>query len=202
MSTVSAYGVLRALKQPVIETRDAAAALDLTKSAASKVLRRAEQAGLVSRVRHGLWALDQSLTPAQLAGFLTAPYPAYISFWSALARYEMIQQIPASVHVASLARSQQLDTSFGRFEVHRIAPEVFAGFEGSPQSGYWASPEKALFDTVYVRTPRGGLVRLPELELPEGFDRRLLGEWAALIPHARLRTLVERNLEYVLKQAG
>jgi hypothetical protein len=39
------------------------------------------------------------------------------------------------------------------------APEVFAGFAGSPATGYLARPEKTPFDVVYIRTPRGIVVR-------------------------------------------
>ncbi len=201
MRATDAYGSLLEMGRPVIETREAAARLKTTSSSAARVLRAVEAAGLARQVRHGLWALDSEAEPAVVAPYLTAPYPAYVSFWSALARHEMIEQIPARIEVASLHRSKTVETPFGVFIVRRLAPEVFTGFEGDPERGYFANPEKALFDTVYVRAPRGGIVRFPELTLPEGFDRALLDEWVGRIPRQRLKTLVARGIESALNQA-
>jgi predicted transcriptional regulator of viral defense system len=201
MRATEAYGDLLAIGRPVIETREAATRLRTSSNNATKLLRATERAGLVRQIRYGLWALQPQIPPAVLAPYLTAPYPAYVSFWSALARHEMIEQIPARVEIASLARTQQIETPFGTFSVHRLAPEVFTGFDGSPETGYLASPEKALFDTVYIRAPRGGTVRFPELTLPDDFDRALLDEWAAQIPRPRLRTIVVRGLQSALDQA-
>lgn len=201
MRRADAYSELLALGRPVVETNEAAARLSVASETATKHLRALEDAGLVSRIRHGLWALDSDLAPAALAPYLTAPYPAYVSFWSALARHAMIEQIPARIEVASLDRSRVIETPFGSYSIHRLAPEIFTGYGGSPENGYLASPEKALFDTVYIRAPRGGAVRFPELTLPAGFDRGLFFEWTERIPRPRLRTLVVRGLESALKQA-
>jgi predicted transcriptional regulator of viral defense system len=188
--------------QPVIETREAAARLQTSLSTATKTLRAAEHAGLARQIRHGLWALDSGVSPVAAAPYLTAPYPAYLSFWSGLARHGMIGQIPARVEIASLARSQEVVTPIAVFAIHRLAPEVFTGFEGSPAGGYVAVPEKALFDTVYVRAPRGGVVRFPELTLPYDFDTALLDEWTERIPRPRLRTIVARGIRSALDQAA
>ncbi len=200
MSTAAAIGRLRALGSPAVETREAASVLGLTTSGAGKMLKRAEQAGLVRHLRRGLWAVDQELSRAALSPYLTAPFPAYASLWSALARHEMIEQIPSEFHVASLARSQRIDTAVGTFSVHHIAPELFTGFEPSAD-GPWATPEKALFDTVYHRAPRGGGIRLPEISLPASFDCTLLERWLEMIPARRMRTIVQRGLQYTLEQA-
>jgi hypothetical protein len=58
--------------------------------------------------------------------------------------------------------------------VRPVPPEVFGGYKGSPETGYIVRPEKALFDAVYIRAPRGGGIRFPELTLPEDFHRGLL----------------------------
>ncbi len=201
MRTTEAYGELLAVGRPVIETREAAARLRTSPNAASKMLRATERAGLVRQIQKGLWALDRHTPPIVIAPYLTAPYPAYVSLWSALARHGVIEQIPARIDVASLDRTRLVNTHFGMFAIHHIASEVFTGFEGSPEAGYVASAEKALFDMVYVGAPRGGVVRFPELTLPEGFDRGLLEQWTELITRSRLRTIVRRGLQAALDQA-
>jgi predicted transcriptional regulator of viral defense system len=63
-----------------------------------------EDAGLARRLRQGLWTLHADIDPFILAPYLTAPFPAYVSFWSALARYDMIEQIPRQISVASMGQ--------------------------------------------------------------------------------------------------
>lgn len=202
MKPTDAYGDLLRSGRPIIETREAAARLGVSVSRASQLLRSLEASGLVHRVRHGLWALRSNVDASILPPYLTAPFPAYVSFWSALARHGMIQQIPRQIFVASLDRSQRITTSLGTYSIHHLAPEVFGGYEGSGEVGYLAIPEKALFDTVYLRAPRGGRVLLPELELPAGFRRQVLEEWTGRIRRPRLRTLVVRGLASILNRSS
>lgn len=201
MRATDAYAALRAIGQPVVETRDAAAVLCASPNRTTQLLRTVERAGLIRQVRRGLWAIDPDVAPAVLAPYLTAPHPSYVSLFSALARHGMIEQIPARSEIASLDRARMVQTPMGVFSIHRLAPEVFTGFRGSPEVGYVATPEKALFDVVYTRAPRGGVVRFPELVLTDDFDRARLDEWTARIPRPRLRTLVARGVEAALQQA-
>lgn len=202
MNAVQAHGRLRRFGAPVVETREAAALLGTSLSNASRLLRALADAGLVRRIRAGLWALDPAIPPDVVVPYLTAPHPAYVSLWSALAHHDMIEQIPARVFVASLHRSQQIATGFGVYSVHHLAPEVFGGFTGDPGQGYIATAEKALFDTVYTRAPRGGRVYFPELTLPEGFRYDGVREWVDRIPVARLRTIVARGIDAALSVAA
>ena len=76
-----------------------------------------------------------------------------------------------------------------------------AGFAGSPEHGYLATPEKALFDSVYIRAPRGARAFFPEMALPEGFDDGRFEQWLGQIKRPSLRTRVARGLENALAQA-
>lgn len=201
MRTSDAYGELLKIGRPVVETREAAARLRTSISNAGHRLRSAQEAGLVLHLRHGLWALDPNVDPFVVAPYLTAPFPAYVSFWSALARHDMIEQIPRQIFVASLARTRSITTPLGTYSIHHLAPELFAGFDGSPEHGYLATPEKALFDSVYVRAPRGARIFFPELSLPPTFDDRHFKPWLGQIKRPRLRTIVSRGLENALMQA-
>ncbi len=202
MRPTDAYADLLRLNRPVIETREAATRLGLSVAAASQQLRSLERSGIVSLLRRGLWLLRPDIEPFALPAYLTTPFPAYVSLWSALARHAMIEQIPRQVYVASLARTQQVQTSIGDFSIHHLAPELFGGYAPSDEGGHLARPEKALFDTIYVLAPRGGQVRLPELELPEDFDERRLDAWTERIQRPRLRTMVSRELTSALRRAA
>ena len=87
------------------------------------------------------------------------------------------------------------------YSIHHLAPELFGGYDDSEEGVFLATPEKALFDTVYLRAPRGGQVLLPELELPDRFQEKKLKEWINRIARPRLRTLVSRGLDKALAGA-
>jgi predicted transcriptional regulator of viral defense system len=202
MRAADAYGELLRIGRPIIQTREAATRLHASVSSASHLLRSMEQAGLTCRLRQGLWALHTDTDPFILAPYLTAPFPAYVSFWSALARHDMIEQIPRQISVASLDRTRHLTTTIGTYSIHHLAPELFDGYRGTEESGYLATPEKALFDTVYIRAPHGSRIFFPELSLGENFDETQLEEWTHRIATPRLRTLVSRGLKEALRQAS
>jgi predicted transcriptional regulator of viral defense system len=201
MRTVDAYGDLLRLGRPIVTTREAAALWRTEQGTAGRRLRAMEGAGLARRLRQGLWALDPDIEPFVVAPFLSAPFPAYVSFWSALHRHGVIEQIPRQISVASLDRARRIETSLGTYAIHHLAPELFGGFQGSEEVGYVATPEKALFDIAYVRAAAGGVAFFPELSLPSGFDAARMEDWIAQIQSRRLRTLVSRNLGEAQRRA-
>jgi predicted transcriptional regulator of viral defense system len=202
MTRTAALALLRALGVPAIDTADAAAALGLTTAAASQTLTQLARAGLVRRVRHGTWWLDDAVDPLRLPDALTAPFPTYVSLQTALHRRGVIEQIPGVVYAVSLGKTRRVNTAFGTFSIHRIAPEVWGGFEETERGAKVATAEKALFDFAYLSGGRSRLfTRLPELELPRGFRRRELSRWIAKIPSARGRTLTSRKLDLLLAAA-
>jgi predicted transcriptional regulator of viral defense system len=201
MKAIDALGELLDMERPIVTTSEAATRWQTSIRTTGKRLRALERAGLVRRIRQGLWALRPDVEPFSVAPYLTAPFPAYVSLWSALARQDMIEQIPRQISVASLDRARRIETAVGTFQIHHLAPEVFGGFGGSEETGYVATPEKALFDTVYVRAATGTRAFFPELSLPAGFDDAELKRWTERIEAPRLRTLVTRRLRDVVKQA-
>lgn len=202
MTAADAYGELLRIGRPIVQTREAATRLHASVSSASHLLRSMEEAGLVRRLRPGLWTLDPSVDTFILAPYLTAPFPAYVSFWSALHRHGMIEQIPREISIASLDRTRHVKTTIGSYSIHHLAPELFDGYTGSQETGYVGTPEKALFDTVYIRAARGARVYFPELSLPENFDETQLERWTQRIATPRQRTLVSRGLKEALRQAS
>jgi predicted transcriptional regulator of viral defense system len=201
MKAAEAYAELRRLDRPVFTTREAAAVWRDEQTSASRRLVGLERAGLVRRIQRGLWALDPEIEPRVVGPYLTAPLPSYISLSSALAEHGMIEQIPRQISLVSLARPRRIVTSLGVYVVHQLAPELFGGFDGGERSGYLARPEKALFDLTYVRAAAGSRAHLPELLLPEDFDRSELNRWSERIANQRLRTLVTRRLRELLREA-
>jgi predicted transcriptional regulator of viral defense system len=202
MNAREALGRLRSLRVPAATTSDTAAVLGLSVQAASHTLRRLASSGLVTSVRRGLWAFADQPDPLALAEYVTSPYPSYVSLQTALYRRAMITQIPSSIYLASLARSDLVETGVGTYSVHHLQPQLFGGFEHDPRTGTKvALPEKALFDFLYLSPTRSRLfAALPELELPRGFRKGDVHAWVDRIPSPRSRTIVARKLDDVLRR--
>jgi predicted transcriptional regulator of viral defense system len=167
MNAASALAHVRALGKPVVTTDDAALALGAERSATTHALKRLATAGLLQRIRHGLWAIDPNLDPLVVPEYLTAPFPSYISFQSALFFHGMVSQIPNVIYVASLALTRTVRTSLGTYSIHRLAPTFFGGYDTVKTSGArLATPEKALLDTLYLVPARSRLfahLRIPTI---------------------------------------
>ncbi len=203
MNPTDALAILRELGVPALDTADAAAALGLTTAAASQTLTRLARAGLVRRVRHGTWWLEDALDPLRLPEYLAAPLPAYVSLQTALHRHGLIEQIPEVVYAVSLAKTKRVKTKVGTFSLHHVAPEVFGGFEETERGAKVATAEKALFDFAYLSSGRSRLfTNLPELELPRGFRSKELSRWLAKVPSQRSRTLTSQKLDELLSKAS
>jgi predicted transcriptional regulator of viral defense system len=201
MNARDALARLKRARVPVVTTSDAAALLGQSKFAASKTLGRLAAAGLVTRVRQGLYWLDGAPDPHRLAAHLTAPFEAYVSLHSALFLHGMIEQIPQVIYVVSLARSQTIRGNTGTYSIHHIAPILFGGFTTCDGVAL-ATPEKAIFDVAYLSGGRSRLfAKLPELELGPGFSRRRLRSWMTRVESPRARTLVERKLDQLMGSA-
>jgi len=202
MSGAAMYATLRRLSVPVVTTEEAAAALRTSRSAASRGLRSLATKGLVRRIRHGLWAVTaEPLDPRAIVSELTRPFPAYVSFRSALAARGAIDQVPREISVASLAKPRRVETALATYEIHRVPPELFGGFEDSGGVAL-ATVEKAIFDYLYVACASGHSdVRLPELDLPAAFSLNKLRRWVQRIHAPRLRTRVATAVARALEHA-
>lgn len=196
MRAIDRYARLQTLGRPVVTTSEAAVAWRTSPAVAARLLARLANSGLVAKLRHGVWQIDtERPDPAVVLPVLTNPYPSYISGWSALSRHGMIEQIPRAVFAVSLDRAKSVETTFSRYEIHHIHPDLFGGFEGGSGIGAGlATPEKALFDTVYLFSTRNGKVTLPELELPDDFNTGELQRWIQAVPSSRLRTMTANSL--------
>lgn len=198
MNASEALYRLRRLGSPVVSNAEAATAWGLSESATTHALLRLAEARLVQRVCHGIWAVDKVVDPLQAAPALTRPYPCYGSTWTALARHGLIDQIPAATFVVSLDRAQSISTSFGTIVIQHIHSALYGGFANSAGI-VLATPEKALFDTVYLQAARGAArISLPEITLPTTFDRADAEGWVERAPSKSLRTLTRRYLARVL----
>lgn len=186
MNQIEALQRLRALATPVVESRDAAALLQVSTSNATTILRRLAKSGMIAHLSRGRWLVTEKIDSLALPELISAPYPAYISMQSALFHHGLIEQIPSVVYAVTPARPRRLQTPLGTISFHRMPPELFMGFELSPPSNAKiATPEKALFDLFYLAPGRSRVFsNQPELMIPRRFHWQRLKEYTKLVKSA------------------
>jgi predicted transcriptional regulator of viral defense system len=198
MRLLDAEQKLLALKQPVLQTRDVSACLNIPNAQASKILDRLAKADRFVRLMRGKWATSTQIDPLILPEYLTAPFPSYVSLQTALFYHGMISQIPHTIYAVSLARTHQYKTPFGTISIHHLQPDFFFDFEVINQVKI-ASPEKALLDVFYLTPTKSNLFKsLPELELPKSFDYKKTNTIINNINSPRIKTLVIKRFEKLL----
>jgi predicted transcriptional regulator of viral defense system len=196
MTLVDALSGLAEMRNPVFETRDAAARLGITPAHASTLLARLASARHIVRLRRGVWAFADGVDPLALPEHLTSPLPSYVSLQSALYLHGMISQVPAVTYAVSLARTRRFTTPLGTVSIHHVAPSFFFGFEDTGRGGRLATAEKALVDLLYLRPARSKLFRaLPEIEFPRRFRLSAARDVVGRIASPRRRTAVARALD-------
>jgi len=197
---VDALGALASLDAPAFTSREAAARLRVPNGHASVSLARLRAAGLLVRLRRGLWAFRDRVDPLALPELLTAPFPAYVSLQSALYLHGIISQVPAVTYAVTLARTRRVATPLGTVSLHHVQPRFFFGYDDAGRAGgRLATPEKALVDFLYLTPARSRLFRaLPELEWPKTFRRSVARSIVGRIEPPSRRRSVRRSLEELL----
>jgi predicted transcriptional regulator of viral defense system len=196
VTLIEALRHLESLGTPAFETRDASALLHVPMSTATKTLRRLEKAGFILSATRGRWLLARNLNRQVLPELLAAPYPAYISLQSALYHHGLIEQIPAVIYAVTIGRPRRIQTAAGTVSLHRVPPPLFTGFEVIGKDAVKiATPEKALFDVLYLAPGRTRLfTNLPELEVPRNFGWKELRQYTALVKSLSRRTFLEKRI--------
>jgi predicted transcriptional regulator of viral defense system len=198
MNQIEALRRLQKLGTPVFETRDATALLAVSPANANMILRRLADQGMLTHLSRGRWLAGTSVARLLLPELISAPHPAYVSMQSALFHRGIIEQIPAVIYAATLARPRRVNTPLGVISFHRIPPALFLGFEVESNGAKIATPEKALFDVLYLAPARSRLfARLPELEFPRAFRWAQLREFAKLVKSPTRKSYIERRIEEI-----
>ncbi|HEY1766004.1 MAG TPA: hypothetical protein VGG26_00015 [Terracidiphilus sp.] len=204
MNQIEALQRLQTLATPVVESRDVAALLQVSASNATTILRRLGAEGMIVHLSRGRWLVDKKTDRLALPELISAPHPAYVSLQSALFHHGLIEQIPAILYAVTLARPRQCRTPMGTISFHRMPPELFTGFELS--SGPYAkiaTPEKALFDLLYLAPGRSRLFStLPELSIPRDFQWRRLKEYTLQVKSSGRRTYIGERVKAIRSAAA
>lgn len=188
-------------RSPIFTTAEVADACSVSVPVASRDLALMAAEGTVTRVRRGIWALTghPDFSPHAVVPFLfTGEGQAYVSLLSALNLTGMIEQVPRRVQLVSATRRADLHTSVAVYEIHTVAAPLYGGFKpyGKLDQFDLATPEKALFDTLYLSAQKGRRFRhLPELTIPPDFSDAEVTRWVDRIQNVLLRRCVMHRWE-------
>jgi predicted transcriptional regulator of viral defense system len=198
MNQTEALHKIQQLGVPSFETRDVSALLRVTPANASVLLSRLATRNFIRRLTRGRWMIGAQPNREHLAEQLASPAPAYVSLQSAFFRHGMIEQVPDVLYAVTLGRARRVKTPSGTVSLHRMPPALFGGYEITDDGAKVATPEKALFDVVYLSPTRSRLfVSLPELELPKSFRWAEVNGWAKKIAGKSRRTFVEQKIKSI-----
>lgn len=195
-------------RSPVFDTAAVAERAGVTLSNASGDLKDLERHGMVTRIRRGLWAVPShpEFSPyAVVPRLFGDSKTGYVSLLSALNLLGMIEQIPRVVHVVTTSQRPVLRTPVGTYAFHRIEEALFGGVTAYRRTGSFdiATPEKAVFDTLYFSARKGRrFAGLPEVELPASFSSREVEHWIGTVGNPPLRTAVQRRWEALTHRAA
>ena len=130
-------------------------------------IRRMAQSGQLVPIIKGLYETDGTIPGHYLSGVIYGP--SYLSFEFALSWHDLI---PEAVYAFTSAtcgkgRRKQYDTAFGTFVYRDVPIAAFPyGTTLHEENGYsfmLASPEKAICDLLYTRSPCGSRKELRQL---------------------------------------
>jgi predicted transcriptional regulator of viral defense system len=135
-------------------------------------LSRWTKAGKLHQLRRGLYALVPPFQKMKPHPFVVANRlvrSSYVTSQSALAFYGMIPEHVSTVTSVTTLRPGQWKTSLGIFQFQHIRSVLFLGYRrtdlGGGQGAFVATPEKALFDLIYLQPGADSLEYLRELRL-------------------------------------
>ncbi|MFN3235198.1 MAG: hypothetical protein ACE365_07290 [Gammaproteobacteria bacterium] len=200
MNLLSAYQKLKTLA-PTFVTKEAASILGVSANHAAVILSRLARQGMLVRLARGRWAYSDDIDPLLLPNILTHPMMTYVSLYSALYYHGMIDQIPNTVFAISNSKTRVFKTPLAKVSIHSINPVLFTGYDVyGKNSVLMATPEKALFDTLYLMPAKSNLFKsLTEVELPEAFQFKLIDEWVGLVKNPGRQEIITRLTSIIKK---
>lgn len=186
-------------RAPVFTTAEVAELGDMDRSYVSRSLSKLADDGQVTRIRRGLWAVSghPDFSPYAVVPYLFEEEDAgYVSFFTALSQHGMIEQIPRLIEVATRINKKSLETPFGTYEFHKLQEALYGGWK--PADRRWsyllATPEKAIFDAIYISVRKGRqFARFPELLLTADFSEEELLAWIDELDSSSIRTAVQNR---------
>jgi predicted transcriptional regulator of viral defense system len=201
----SLLGNIKKLKAPVFTTFELSTSSGKSSSVVIQGLNNLVEDGLIIKVYRGIWAQvgNEQLSPYAAIPYLLTRHRAYVSFISALYLYNIVEQIPQVITLASTSHTKLIRTKLGVFSFHQLTPKFFSGFNWYKGGGKFliAEPEKALVDSFYLSACRKKQFgHFPELFFSKSFSFKKVKQWALRIPDPKIRAHVFKKIGALNRQ--
>jgi len=143
--------------------------------------------GILERIIKGIYKLKETEIKDE---FLLASYfnqSSYISLESALSFYGMIPEYSYSITSVTIKKTDKFTTNYGVFSYRKIKSDLFFGFKLITGDNYLyriATPEKALFDFIYLNQKEittSNYFKEMRLTLPDNISWKKLSSLLSLL---------------------
>jgi len=197
---------IKRLKRPVFTTYEVSSVSGKSLSSVTQSLNYLEKQGLIFKIYRGIWAEAESknLSPYSIIHLLFPLQKVYVSFISALHLYDIIEQIPQTITLASTAHTRTIHTKIATYTVHHIVPSFFKGFGWYKKENSFliAEPEKALVDCLYLSAyKKKQFGHFPELYLPKTLSIKKINNWISMINNPKVRLYIRKRIHIILKNS-
>jgi predicted transcriptional regulator of viral defense system len=192
----------------IFHTADMITLGNLSAGGATQALSRLADKGILARLKRGLWAnlLVKDLNPYEAVPFLTAPWPSYISLYSALADHGVIAELPQIVYGVSPGPTARYQTPIGAFRIHHLPADLIWGYDLKQTAGGGyplADPEKAFLDLAYLALIPRSPLRFPYKRTRNWrFDKPKLRTYLSRYRYKPLKDYIRKTIPGVLGPAS
>jgi predicted transcriptional regulator of viral defense system len=177
---------------------------------------RWQRKGYILKLRNGWYAFQDTESHENIewlaANLIYAP--SYISLQTALSWYNLIPEMITMTTSVTSRKTNQFITSLGRFDYHRIKPELY-GFgytleDADPDQGRFkngrkimvASPQKAILDFFYINSFYDSEKEMEGLRLNENELAKALNEDFFRFLERYKNNALERRINLMIKTYG
>lgn len=131
--------------------------------------------GLLVRLRQEYFAFSEYLRQPDFAQYIANRIyrPSYISLHTALSFYGMIPEAVVQITSVSTLKTASFRNPFGEYSYKSVKCGLMFGYEPRPMDGgrtlFFATPEKALLDLLYIYSFYASKEELEQLRLDEDY---------------------------------
>jgi predicted transcriptional regulator of viral defense system len=163
MKSIELLKILQKINKPFYTIADLEKITGFSRASLYVALKRWVNGGIIERVAQGIYLPMGSSIPIE--NVATQLYiPNYLSFESALAKYDILNLIPYTITFATTRKTRNYTVRNQEIEFRQIAQELFFGFE-MRDGIYIASPEKAFLDELYFVVRGKATLDFDEIDL-------------------------------------
>lgn len=163
MKTIELIKALDRLNKPFYSIADIEKITGLSRKSLYVALKRLVDKGALERIGSGIYRSFTGKSEAERVA--AALYmPCYLSFESALSRYDVLNLVPYTLSFATTRKTKRLAVEGRDVEFRQIKKDLFWGYE--MKGGiYIAKPEKAFLDLLYLASRGMASLDLDEMDI-------------------------------------